>query len=43
MIIPSSDKDYREWKDLFEEDLNAVHSQVSSLTAYEKSLSMKLK
>lgn len=43
MVIPSSDKDYRDWKELFEEDLNAVYSQVSSLTAYEQSLSMKLK
>ena len=43
MIIPSSDKDYRDWKELFEEDLNDVYSQVSSLTAYEKSLSIKLK
>ena len=43
MVIPSSDKDYRDWKELFEEDLNDVYSQVSSLTAYEQSLSMKLK
>ena len=48
-IMPQTEKAFiilsmmNEWKDLFEEDLNAVYSQVSSLTAYEKSLSMKLK